>query len=434
MSLLDSFLMLFETEGLDEISPAVKDANKELDNFEEKAQDAEDANKKLNQSLVQQIDSFKKLASQAAKSLAPFVLLGKAISDTAQFANEALEAAEAAQEAGMSLEEFQLQDGNRYALYTKEDVDNAKNYEMVMRDIRMGTKSITSNISRMLLPAMIWLGKVVRNVVDFFTEHGEFIKIMFIGLAVAITAFSIPAIIKMGVALWASLAPIIVPLGLIIALITGIALVIEDLIVWINGGESAFADLWDNIFGGVEGAKKLFNDLKQAFIDLWNTAKPILEGLVDIILKSVYYALRGLVTVIAAISNGIKAITGKNVDVNVNQKINGSHADGLDYVPYDGYIAKLHKGERVQTADEANDWRAGLLSAKRAISFTQQYPLNSIPQGSITTAYNNTSSQPTVNIGDITIQTQATDAQGIATDLAAYIKQAVISLDDGMLA
>ena len=180
--------------------------------------------------------------------------------------------------------------------------------------------------------------------------------------------------------------------------------------------------------------KKLFNDLKQAFIDLWNTAKPILEGLVDIILKSVYYALRGLVTVIAAISNGIKAITGKNVDVNVNQKVNGSHADGLDYVPYDGYIAKLHKGERVQTADEANDWRAGLLSAKRAISFTQQYPLNSIPQGSITTAYNNTSSQPTVNIGDITIQTQATDAQGIATDLAAYIKQAVISLDDGMLA
>jgi hypothetical protein len=31
---------------------------------------------------------------------------------------------------------------------------------------------------------------------------------------------------------------------------------------------------------------------------------------------------------------------------------NGSHADGLNYVPFDGYIAKLHKGERVLTADE----------------------------------------------------------------------------------
>lgn len=33
--------------------------------------------------------------------------------------------------------------------------------------------------------------------------------------------------------------------------------------------------------------------------------------------------------------------------------INGSHAGGLDYVPYDGYIAQLHKGERILTATEA---------------------------------------------------------------------------------
>lgn len=32
-----------------------------------------------------------------------------------------------------------------------------------------------------------------------------------------------------------------------------------------------------------------------------------------------------------------------------------SHAAGLDYVPYDGYIARLHRGERVQTAAEARN-------------------------------------------------------------------------------
>ena len=33
-------------------------------------------------------------------------------------------------------------------------------------------------------------------------------------------------------------------------------------------------------------------------------------------------------------------------------KVDGSHANGLAYVPRDGYIAELHRGERVLTADE----------------------------------------------------------------------------------
>jgi hypothetical protein len=37
----------------------------------------------------------------------------------------------------------------------------------------------------------------------------------------------------------------------------------------------------------------------------------------------------------------------------INQQVAGSHAGGLDFVPYDGYIAQLHKGERVLTASQA---------------------------------------------------------------------------------
>lgn len=38
--------------------------------------------------------------------------------------------------------------------------------------------------------------------------------------------------------------------------------------------------------------------------------------------------------------------------------VNGSHASGLNYVPYDGYVAELHKGERVQRASE-NPYNGG---------------------------------------------------------------------------
>ena len=46
-----------------------------------------------------------------------------------------------------------------------------------------------------------------------------------------------------------------------------------------------------------------------------------------------------------------------------------SHADGLDYVPYDGYVAKLHKGERVQTAAEARGGGGKQVIVQQSISF-----------------------------------------------------------------
>lgn len=40
-------------------------------------------------------------------------------------------------------------------------------------------------------------------------------------------------------------------------------------------------------------------------------------------------------------------------------KVNGTHRSGLSYVPYDGYIAELHEGERVLTKSEANNYKTG---------------------------------------------------------------------------
>ncbi|MDN9012947.1 phage tail tape measure protein, partial [Brevibacillus laterosporus] len=37
---------------------------------------------------------------------------------------------------------------------------------------------------------------------------------------------------------------------------------------------------------------------------------------------------------------------------NIGVGDDGSHYSGLDYVPFDGYYARLHKGERVMTAEE----------------------------------------------------------------------------------
>ena len=45
--------------------------------------------------------------------------------------------------------------------------------------------------------------------------------------------------------------------------------------------------------------------------------------------------------------------SSKNLDLEKLPGVDGSHAGGLAYVPFDGYRAELHKGERVLTSDEA---------------------------------------------------------------------------------
>lgn len=50
-------------------------------------------------------------------------------------------------------------------------------------------------------------------------------------------------------------------------------------------------------------------------------------------------------------------------------RVDGSHANGLDYVPFDGYVAQLHKGEKVMTAAESKS-QGALLDEIRALRDT----------------------------------------------------------------
>lgn len=462
MSLLDAFFMTFETDGLSDVKNEVKDTNKELDNFEKKADKAEKSVKKFDKSALGSIKNLKELAFNAARTIAPFILLGKAINSTMSYASQAIEVAEAAAKAGMTIEQFQAQDGNKYQLFSREDINNAKEFEMTMRDVRMGTAAIGANIARMLLPALTVLAKVAKQIVDFFVEHGDLIKASFIAIAITITVAAIPAIISMGAALWSAMAPLLPFIALAVAL----ALVFEDLYKWFKG-EPSVAEL---LFGDFETVKDKvltwFNNIKTAITPFLNTLSAwtksvfnyfnalfrligsifsyisdkgmplfseigrelskfseIIKNIGKFVLDIVdrFFKLSGIITNIFA--SGMNAIA---------DKIDGSHASGLDYVPFDNYRANLHKGEAVLTTSEADDWRSGVIAAKKAINFTANYPLNAIPSSAISNAYNN--SNKVINIGDIVINTQATDGQGIANDLRDYIKNAIISLDDGMLA
>ena len=54
-----------------------------------------------------------------------------------------------------------------------------------------------------------------------------------------------------------------------------------------------------------------------------------------------------------------KVVSGANDAKSAAKSVKGSHANGLDYVPYNGYVAELHEGERILTKQQNREYNEG---------------------------------------------------------------------------
>lgn len=145
-------------------------------------------------------------------------------------------------------------------------------------------------------------------------------------------------------------------------------------------------NLLNNLPQIVDAAVDIFLGFIQAFIDYLPELIPLalqivttlgaelvshVPDLIEAVMELGGAVVQGIIDGISAAWDGLVSwFTGlwdslfgnRSVDVNVNANgsgVNGSHANGLAYVPFDGYIAELHKGETVLTAKEADAYRSG---------------------------------------------------------------------------
>ena len=122
-----------------------------------------------------------------------------------------------------------------------------------------------------------------------------------------------------------------------------------------------FEGAWEAIKDVFSGWKQYFtdrwNDLTNIFNQAWDFFSGIGSDIVDGIKSGISSAWDGLTSWFNGIWNSLFGNRKATVEVeekHTTTRANGSHAGGLGYVPFNGYLAELHKGEMVVPANQAD--------------------------------------------------------------------------------
>lgn len=126
----------------------------------------------------------------------------------------------------------------------------------------------------------------------------------------------------------------------------------------------------------VNNVQKVGHFFSEIFDDIISTITNLLPKMIEAggkIITNLWEGMKSVFTSVAswmtdALGNLFKPVSNffsnlfspvKSLFSSIGSLFSGSHANGLDYVPYNGYVAQLHEGERVLTKQENEEYNNG---------------------------------------------------------------------------
>lgn len=155
--------------------------------------------------------------------------------------------------------------------------------------------------------------------------------------------------------------------------------------------KAVFSNIWDFLTGKTSSIGEMFSnmwrDITDSFKNIWDGVKTYVSDIITNMLEKISGFKENFKNKVLEIAG---SIPGLSFLVKTKKEVDGSHRTGLDYVPYDGYIAELHEGERILTAEENGSLYDELLTTLNQRKESTSKNINSQSSNPITIHFNPT--------------------------------------------
>ena len=343
---------------------------------------------------------------------------------------------------------------------TKEVAERAAKLTDTMAALKGSFASAGNGVLDSLIPALTKVFEWLKIVVDWAGEHKDLIVGFFIAIGAVVAAVYLPAMIAAAAATIAATWPLIAIGAAIAVAAAAFALIYDDIMNFIDGNDSFIGQIFEkypmvqaivmqiiDIFKFmfdtlVTGAKQIGDFVTAGFlqvvagikfaIDYLSEAYGSISGFVDASVKAFQSMGEGISAVFRFIVDTVKsslAFVTAGIDKikGVVSKVAGVVGInvGSEQSPAENQAARPsgsgQAASDVPMLDDVAMARQGLPAANDALLAASATPMNGVTSSAIsnTTTKN---SETSVQTGDIIVQTQATDAQGISQDIGGSLK------------
>lgn len=313
---------------------------------------------------------------------------------------------------------------------TQESAERVRVYSEGLARLKQSAGAATSGIVDWILPAITWFIQKLDSVVSWMNRHDDFVKGFVISLATVVTAVFLPAAISATAATWALIAPLLAlatPITLVAALF---ALLYDYMMGFQDGNDSVIGQLLEKypivgetVKAMAEAVKAAFDWVVEAIDVAWEAIKGFPKKATDAF-AAMGASISNIFDAVVKVVKSAWAYVGSVFDSvsSVIQKIGkwlGFEGSGDIEVT----SSAVSKGVSDAEAKAAENMKA----AQAQLNQAALNPMNPVTSDAISNS-SNSRIETNMQVGQITVQTQATDAQGISQSIGSGLKDQLTNL------